>query len=131
MKNGKPSKIKWTVGVITAPRKQGYYLGQTLRSLCNAGWVNIVVFAEPDSQIPDDFSGHVVWRRKQYGDWTNWASGLYELFLSEPDTDYFFMVEDDALICQGAKQYLEHTIDLLGDFGSLSILFSSSVFKCD
>jgi hypothetical protein len=63
----------------------------------------------------------VVFRRKQYGDWTNWASGLYELFLSEPDTDYFFMAEDDALVCRGAKQYLEATLPHLGDFASVSI----------
>jgi hypothetical protein len=120
-KSGEPSKPKWTIGVITAPRKKGYYLDQTLRSLKNAGWSDIVVFAEPGSPIPDDFTGHVVHRRKQYGDWTNWASGLYELFLSEPDTDYFFMAEDDALVCQGAKWYLEQTIPQLGEFGSLSI----------
>ena len=121
MKNGKQLKNKWTVGVITAPREQGYYLDQTLRSLRNAGWEDVTVFAEPGSVIPEDFEGHVVERRKQYGDWTNWASGLYELFLSEPDSDYFFMAEDDALMCRGAKNYLERTIPLLGDFGSLSI----------
>ena len=56
------SKSKWTVGVITAPREKGYYLDQTLRSLKNAGWSDIVVFAEPGSPIPDDFEGHVVFR---------------------------------------------------------------------
>jgi len=120
-KNGEPSKPKWTVGVTTTPRQKGYYLDQTLRSLKNAGWTNIIVFAEPNSIMPDDFEGDVVRRRKQYGDWTNWASGLYELFLSEPDTDYFFMAEDDALVCQGAKKYLEYAIPQLGEFGSLSI----------
>ncbi len=121
MTNGEPWKPKWTVGVTTAPRNKGYYLDRTLRSLQNAGWSDVVVFAEPNSPIPEDFAGHVVHRRKRYGDWTNWGSGLYELFLSEPDTDYFFMVEDDALICRGAKKYLELVIPQLGDFGSISI----------
>lgn len=115
------SKPKWSVGVTTAPRTKGYYLDQTLRSLANSGWENIVVFAEPNSPIPENFTGSVVYRRKQYGDWTNWALGLFELFLSEPDTDYFFMAEDDALICRGAKTYLEQVIPKLGDFGSLSL----------
>ena len=114
-------KSKWTVGVTTTPREKGYYLDRTLRSLKNAGWSDIVVFAEPNSVIPDDFDGHVVQRRKQYGDWTNWASGLYELFLSEPDTDYFFMSEDDAIVCEHSKDYLEHALPQLGDFGSASI----------
>lgn len=121
MKSGELSKPKWAVGVTTAPRTQGFYLDQTLRSLRNAGWINVVVFAEPNSPIPETFDGHVVFRRKRYGDWTNWASGLYELFLSEPDADYFFMSEDDALICCGAKQYLEYALPQLGDFGSVSI----------
>jgi len=121
MRNGKPSKLKWTVGVTTAPREKGYYLDRTLRSLRNAGWDNIVVFAEPGSVIPDDFDGDVVSRRKQYGDWTNWGTGLYELFLSEPDTDYFFMAEDDALVCKGAKQYLESSLPFIGDFASVSL----------
>ena len=48
---------KWTVGVITAPREQGYYLDQTLRSLHNAGWEDVTVFAEPGSVIPENFEG--------------------------------------------------------------------------
>lgn len=118
--------VKWTVGITTAPREKGYYLDQTIDSLRSAGWDHIVVFAEPGSRIPDDFRGDVVVRRKQYGDWTNWGVGLYELFLSEPDTDYFFMLEDDALVSK-CKDYLEITIPQLGEFASLS-LYTPSIY---
>lgn len=113
--------MKWATGVITAPRRQGYYLDKTLDSLARAGFGEPVVFAEPGSVIPDWFEGHVVHRRKKYGDWTNWATGLYELFLSEPDADYYFMTEDDALLCTGARAYLEYAFPQLGPFGSLSL----------
>jgi len=126
MKNGK--QYKWTVGVTTCPREQGYYLDRTLASLQQSGWNEIVVFAEPQSLIPDEFKGYVVQRRKQYGDWTNWASGLYELFLSEPDTDYFFMGEDDFVLCKGVREYLEQCLPQLGDFASLS-LYTPSKYK--
>lgn len=118
--------MNWSVGVITCPRKHGYYLDQTLKSLQQAGWSNITVFAEPESKIPD-FDGTVVTRRKVYGDWTNWATGLYDLFLSEPETDYFFMLEDDAVVCRGAKRYLEFSLPYLEEFGALS-LFTPSCY---
>lgn len=121
--------MKWTVGIITAPRDKGFYLDQTLTSLKDAGWSEATVFAEPGAPVPEDFTGDLVRRRKQYGDWTNWASGLYELFLSEPDTDYYFMLEDDALVCKGARKYLEYALPNLGDFASLSLYTPSKYYK--
>lgn len=113
--------MKWTVGLITAPRKQGYYLDQTLKSLITAGWNEVIVFAEPGSVIPNWFHGPVVHRWKQFGDWCNWGTALYELLLSCPETDFFFMIEDDGLVCKGAKDYLEQTLPTLEDFGTVSI----------
>lgn len=116
--------MKWTVGVITAPRSADY-LSQCLGSLKNAGWDSPIVFAEPGSSIPAATTSIV--RRKTYGDWTNWATGLFELLLSEPNTDYFLMAEDDAVVCAGAKHYLEHVLPQLGEFASLS-LYTPSVY---
>lgn len=124
-------EVKWAVGVITAPRKQGYYLHHTLQTLESGGWKHVVVFAEPDSLIPDFFKGDIVKRRKIYGDWTNWATGLYELFLSEPDADYFFMLEDDALLCKNLRIYLEHSLPQLDDFGSVSLYTPSRYHRPD
>ena len=120
--NGKLLQMpKWTTGVITTPREHGYFLDKTLRSMQGAGLPSPVIFAEPNSPIPDEFQGDVVFRRKQYGDWTNWASGLYELFLSEPETDYFLMVEDDCLFCKNLVEYLEYAIPLLPEFAYISL----------
>jgi hypothetical protein len=110
--------IKWTVGVITSPRQGISYLEQTLDSLRRAGWNEPIVFAEPGSSPSNSYT---IIRRKQYGDWTNWATGLYELLLSEPDTDYFLMAEDDVIFCKDSKTYLEYAMPQLGDFGSLSL----------
>jgi hypothetical protein len=121
--------MRWTVGIITAPRENGYYLDRTLESLTRAGFCDPVVFAEPGSIVPEWFTGHVVGRRKKYGDWTNWATGLYELLLSEPVTDYFFMLEDDVVVCKGAREYLEYSLPQLGDFASLSLYTSSRYYR--
>lgn len=123
MRNGAPSKRpKWAVGVVTAPRPHGVsYLPACLQSLQSAGWTDIVIFAEPDAPIPHNFTGDVVCRRKQFGDWTNWATGLYELLFSEPDADYFLMLEDDTVVCRASRLYLESTVPLLNEFASVSI----------
>jgi hypothetical protein len=120
MKNGKQSKSKWSVGVTATPRKEKY-IDRTIQSIHNAGWEDVTIFAEPHSVIPDDFNGHVVHRKKQYGDWTNWATGLYELFLSEPDSDYILMSEDDCIFCKNLPVYLEYVIPLLPKFAYLSL----------
>lgn len=120
--------MKWAVGLITCPRQQGYYLDRTLQSLNQAGWSDVVIYAEPGSEIPPSFHGTVVQRRKQYGDWTNWASGLYDLFLSKPDTDYFFMAEDDFVVFSQAKEYLERTLPSLEPFASVS-LYTPSIYQ--
>lgn len=120
--------MKWTVGIITAPRPQGFYLDVTISTLKRAGWSDITVFAEPGSIIPDgDIT--VVHRRKTYGDWTNWATALYDLLLSEPDTDYFFILEDDAEICPGAKSYVEYALPQLEPFAFLSIYTPCKYYK--
>jgi hypothetical protein len=121
--------MKWSVGLITSPRENAYYLDKTLNSLEKAGFNESVIFAEPASVIPESFKGHVVHRRKKYGDWTNWATGLYELLLSEPDSDYFLMMEDDAILCSGTKQYLEYALPRLGNFASLSLYTSSKYYQ--
>lgn len=121
--------MKWTVGVVTAPRQDASYLNQTLESLRRAGWSEPMVFAEPGSFFPDNTK--VIQRPKQYGDWTNWATGFYELLLSEPDTDYFLMTEDDVIMCRDSKRYLEHALPNLGDFGSLSLYTPSTRHRCN
>jgi hypothetical protein len=118
--------LKWTVGVITSPRQQGYYLDRNVKSLTKAGFSELTVFAEPGSFVPEGVT--VVRRPKKYGDWTNWATGLYELLLSNPDADCFLMTEDDAVLCKDAKRYLEHALPSLGDFASLS-LYTPSLYR--
>jgi len=124
--------LKWSVGITTCPRKDNsFFLNQTLNSINKAGWDNnlITIFAEPNSNIPSEFNGDVVVRRKKFGDWTNWATGLYELLLSEPDTDYFLMSEDDVIYNRDSKEYLEVSFPNLGDFGSLSLYTPSRYHK--
>jgi hypothetical protein len=119
--------MKWTVGLITSPRNDFNYIEETLNSFSKTGFELPVIFAEPKSIIPSSFKGHVVYRRKKFGDWTNWATGLYELLLSEPDSDYFLMLEDDVIFCSGIKDYLEYSIHKLEPFGTIC-LFTPSIY---
>jgi GR25 family glycosyltransferase involved in LPS biosynthesis len=124
--------MKWTIGLITAPRTNDFnYLEETLNSFSKTGFELPVIFAEPNSIIPSFFKGDVIYRRKKFGDWTNWATGLYELLLSEPDSDYFLMLEDDVIFCSGIKDYLEHSIHKLEPFAYISLYTSSKYFIKD
>jgi hypothetical protein len=112
--------------MITCPREGPEYMTDTLKSLLWAGWPEVTIFAEPGSPEPTEAPAPwnpkytMVRRRKQFGDWTNWATGLYELLLTEPDTDYFMMLEDDIAFCKDVRDYLDYALPLLGDFATVS-----------
>lgn len=78
-----------------------------------------MVFAEPDS--PTQNCKNVIQRPRFFGDWANWATGLYELLLSSPDSDYFFMAEDDIIVCKGIRAYLEEQLPKLNNFATVSL----------
>lgn len=122
--------LKWVVGVITCPRKEDF-LQRTLTSIQNAGWSHesTTIFAEPNTIVDDNFDDIVVRRMKPFGDWTNWATGLFELLLREPNADYFLMSEDDVLYNRDSKKYLEASFSCLGNFGSLSLYTPSKYQK--
>lgn len=120
--------MNWSVGITTAPRKQGCYLEKTLNSIIKAGWSEFSIFAEPGSFIPNHFHKNVIQRPKNYGDWTNWATGFYELLLSNPESDYFMMVEDDAIVNKNCRKYIEQAIPQLKDFASIS-LYTPSIYN--
>ena len=113
--------VKWTVGVVTTPRQSEYYLNDTLESIKNSGWDCINLFAEPDSKIPSNFDDNLVKRSKKYGNWTNWVCGLFELFMNNPNSDYFIMFEDDIVLCHNIKPYLEYCLPELVPFASISL----------
>lgn len=108
--------MKCAIGISSAQRMVNY-VDRTVASLAVAGWDDVTIFAEPESPA----SGTVVRRPKQYGDWTNWYCGLFELVQTHHDADYFAMFEDDVVVCKNVRKYVEGILPHLGNFASLSL----------
>jgi hypothetical protein len=93
--------------MTTAPRERPT-LRQTLQSLADAGWNDLRLFAEPKSEIPEEFSQLAVsWRDGRLGAFPNWFLGLSELAMRDPLADAYFLCQDDVLFARGLRSYLE------------------------
>lgn len=103
------SPVRWAVGVRTCPRPGGTnYLPQTLDALAAAGWRDVMVFAEPGSQVPRGVPA--TRRAKGLGGWGSWYASAVELLLAEPEAGAYLLVEDDARIAPGARSHLEEHV---------------------
>jgi hypothetical protein len=103
---------RWAVGVTCVPERFNDLLPQTLASLRAGGF-------EPDRLFVDGMKGFDAWkteerfgvpvtnREPRIGIFGNWALGLAELMLRNPGAERFVMCQDDILLPQGLRQYLE------------------------
>lgn len=96
--------VRWATGVTTAPRKSRT-IERCLRSLAAAGWDRVRVFAEPGALIPGGVSATV--RASRMGAWPNWYLSLAELVMLDPQADYYFIAQDDAIFCRHTREFFE------------------------
>lgn len=108
----------WAIGVQTCNRNENY-LNHSLESVSRGGWDHLTIFADYESNISSNYP--INYRPYQFGDWSNWICGLFELYVLNPKANYFLMFEDDITCCKNLKTYLEWAIPRLGDFGCLSL----------
>jgi hypothetical protein len=125
--------MRWGVGVMAAPRPDGTGLQKTLGCLQAAGWANPIVFAEPGTPTDYErtvvrpgvarslFSGIVPGPDGQLGNVQNWIQTAYDLLVMEPDADVYVTVEDDALVCMGAKEFTEGLLWPSARCGAISL----------
>jgi hypothetical protein len=100
----------WCVGVTTAPRREPT-LETTLGSLHAAGWSDVRLFAEPHSEVPSGTEDLFITRRAELlGAFSNWYLGLAELVMRSPDADAYFLCQDDIVLCQNLRGYLEERL---------------------
>jgi len=89
-----------SVGVTTAPRPANY-LSRTLATLLPQTQ-GVHIFAEPDSELPDDEPGCYV-HQSQYrlGNWHNWKQ-MCEWLLNHTATPFILTAEDDVIFSANA-----------------------------
>ena len=111
----------WAVGMTTAPRRRPT-LARSLASLHAAGWEQPRIFAEPGVELPAPYAMLPISRRDvTLGAFPNWFLGLSELIMRHPHAGAYLMFQDDVLLAEGLRAYLEAHLWPAPDVGVVSI----------
>ncbi len=117
------NSIQWTVGMTTAPRKDST-IEQSLKSLTEAGWKHIHIFAEPESNLPQQPSEatlSISVHDSILGAFPNWYLSLTELYLQYPRADAYLLCQDDVIFSQDVRIYLEQSLWPAPEIGVISL----------
>ena len=95
----------WAVSIPTVPRKT-VTINRTVDGLRRAGWERITIFAEPNSQVPDNTDG-VEWRQNAtvLGPLPNWQQ-CFKWSL-DAKSEMILLAEDDLAVCRGLRRFVE------------------------
>ncbi|QDT44045.1 hypothetical protein Pan241w_41500 [Gimesia alba] len=111
----------WSVGITTAPRTEPT-LNQTIDSLRKAGWDQLQIYAEPGVEIPADSQNLlIVPRTERLGAFPNWYLALTEMLLRDPKAEAYLLCQDDVLIAENTRAYLERRLWPAAEIGVVSI----------
>ena len=95
------------VGLLTAPREKPL-LCSTLRSLHDAGFDRLFIFAEPGSPIPPEARRHeVVIHDRCLGNFTSFYNALCSLYRRAPQADGVLLFQDDIEVAAGLKAWCD------------------------
>ena len=121
-----PRVSKWSVGVITAPRRSPT-LTWCVDSLARAGWPRPHLFVDAGAQLPDACRLLPVTRRNgRVGAWPNFYLALAEMLHCDADADAYLIVQDDAYFydADNLREYLQCAL-WPGDTPGLVSLYST------
>ncbi len=106
-RTGNGQSLTWAVGLMTAPRAKPT-LQKTLRSLSDAGFDHIHVFAEPGSPVPEASRNLSVTIHKQrLGTFLNFYTSLSRLLSENPGADTFAVFQDDIEAARDLRQWCD------------------------
>ena len=97
------------LGITTSPRPDGaFYLQKTVNSAIQAGFDDIIIFAEPDSPAVFAPASRVslIQNQKQLGNYGNFASmaALLLGFSRQSTSQFIVTAEDDVVFCRNARE---------------------------
>jgi hypothetical protein len=95
--------MRWRSCVLTAKRKEPT-LRECLESVCEAGWPDAKVYAEPGA---DPISERFVVHERNLGIGGNWMFALRDSI--EHGCDAVLILQDDAVMAANCREYLERT----------------------
>lgn len=144
-----PHVTQFAVGVVTAARPE-YTLPGTLRSLAEAGFDELHVFAEPSAPL-EDIGEAIVIRRPEtiarqlpqitpqpdgddagrFGCWQNALQSLADLLELKPDAQAVMLVQDDVTLAPGAREFLASDLWPADPVGLVSLYTPSNQQRDD
>lgn len=99
--------FQWAAAMLTAPRSEPT-IQRSYDSLRQAGFQNIVIFAEPASLLPTGVgSESVVARETQLGNLRNFYDALCSLWTQQPEADAYVVFQDDVIAAEGLRAWCE------------------------
>lgn len=134
--------MDWAVGVMAAPRKDLQGLERCVSALEAAGWAP-TIFAEPGvpasvgDQWPTIFRPDVCIRHPdmipgntgKFGNVQNWVQTAADLLEIDETAAAYVTVEDDAVVCKGAKAFVEHLLWPSDRCGAITI-YAANIPDC-
>lgn len=122
--------MDWSVGMTTAPRLTPTFYA-SLESVRQAGWLNVRVFAEPGVALSAAASGEASERDQTLGAFPNWYLGLTEMYLRNPRCEAFLMFQDDLVLAESTRAYLEDALWPAPEVGVVSLYCPSHEHQPD
>lgn len=104
----------WAYGLTTVPQRRKTLLPRTLASLREAGFPSPVLFVDGCTHqeaisYEEEFGLPVVNHYPFLRTFGNWALGLAELSIRNPNVDRYAMFQDDFVCSRNMKGYLDHS----------------------
>lgn len=101
--------MQWSIGLTTVSERKDTLLPRTLASLEQAGFHKPHLFI--DGSTPERWNANHDHQRtfrwpkiKAYG---NWILALWEMFIREPTAERYAIFQDDFVMVQNCREYLE------------------------
>jgi hypothetical protein len=122
--------MNWAYGVTTVPIRRDDLLVRTLTSLRNAGFDRPRLFVDGPPGTHDDLSLPVAYRGEQVRTFGNFYLALLELLIREPTADRYAVFQDDLVIYNNARAYLEACPDPARGYWNL-YTFPHNLRRCN
>lgn len=100
-------EFRWASAMLTAPRLVST-IQKSYDSLGQAGFDDLLIFAEPGSLLPANArSDRIVLRENRLGNIRNFYDALCTLWTRQPEADAYVVFQDDVIAAEGLRVWCE------------------------
>lgn len=102
--------VNWQIGITTVPSRVKTLFPRTMNSLVQAGFNDVYVYVDGDAEDLPYTTGNILGvteRDTPLGVIGNWITGLWDLYIRNPEADRYAMFQDDIVLCRNVRRYLD------------------------